>query len=89
MCYQKHIKICQQTKKSPFMAFNFWNFGERNQQEPIPKNKNKEGRKSHIILGEVFLKQEELKPKTNLMNILKEKRNKILFFLKIWKKWLN
>jgi hypothetical protein len=29
---------------------------------------------------EYFLKQEELKPKTNLMNILKEKRNKILFF---------
>jgi hypothetical protein len=58
------------------MSLNFWNFGERNQQEPIPPKKKKnekekkgeKGRKNQIILGEVFFKQEEFKP-IFLMNI--------------------
>jgi len=35
---------------------------QKNQKKNEKKIKNKKGRKSHIILGEVFSKQEELKP---------------------------
>jgi hypothetical protein len=55
------------------MSLNFCNFGERNQQEPIPKIiiiiiKTKRGEKATSFWGEVFYKQEELKP-IFLMNI--------------------
>jgi len=35
---------------------------QKNQKKNEKKIKNEKGRKSHIILGEVFSKQEELKP---------------------------
>ncbi len=49
--YQKHITTCNKQKKSIFTSLNFWNFGERNQQEPIPKKKKwkmKRGEKAYL-----------------------------------------
>jgi hypothetical protein len=47
---------------------------QKNEKKNEKKIKNEKGRKSHIILGEVFFKQEELKTKLFLNEYLKGKK---------------